>query len=224
MRSYRASRAVCAAALLLAACGGDTGPTGPTEPPETAAADAAQDDGSEDAGDDVVEADDTGDGELEPDADRELTTGPGDDSADGSSTPEDVSLDLTQRHPNGTVLQVTNLAFEGNTILVDAEFVNGATRAVRLRIEGAERLRLSDDLGNAYNFLAPDDLDGDRIELAVSESIGGTFAFLGPVDPDAGDLTLGVNVPDPMDGFALDGRREETQDPEFVLEGLDLRW
>lgn len=139
-------------------------------------------------------------------------------------TPADKDLNLRQRHPGGTLLEVNSLRFDGNSMIINAEFINGANSDVRILVSGGNGLRLQDNLGNTYNFVVPDGIN-NSIELEQGESVGGEFVFLGPVEPEAEELILIVNLYDPINlPFDPDSQFRGAKNPAFVIEGLELSW
>jgi type IV secretory pathway VirB10-like protein len=127
--------------------------------------------------------------EPEDPASEESTTSLQSGSA---TTLRDQDLDLTDRHPNGTRLDVTAIRFEGTAILVDAELINGHTDDIRINLQSRHAgIRLLDDLGNIYQVRPPDDTTAPNLTIASGETLSGSWAFLGPIDPDAQEAAAG---------------------------------
>lgn len=128
----------------------------------------------------------------------------------GSST---RALSISERHPQGTTLDISAITIEDRTVNLDAEFFNGGDNDVKVTIEGGLSIRLTDDAGHIYPFVKPADESASELALAPGESIGGTWTFLGGA-ADASELTLSVNTwenaesADQWDGSAT---------PEFIV-------
>jgi hypothetical protein len=190
---------------------------------EPEAGDLEVGDGDEGTGSDleVGEADDVGSSDDEAAGD----TDGADDGSGGRAVPEDLDLDVTVRHPGGTVVELSSVTFDGAEVRVDAEFINGADRDVRVTLSGGNRLRLMDDRGAEYNLVVPDDLRDRDLELTQGESISGEFVFIGPIDRDASSLVLVANsrASNPVAGD-MEGARSSENAPTIVVDGLELTW
>ncbi|PIE27106.1 MAG: hypothetical protein CSA58_05980 [Micrococcales bacterium] len=103
-------------------------------------------------------------------------------------------LNISKRHPNGTVLEITALNVKGRVINVDAEFFNSGGESIEIQLDGSEALRLKDNVGGFYRLVPPEDVSGNLIEIAQGESVGGTWSFLGPLASGATSLTFSVNM------------------------------
>jgi hypothetical protein len=154
---------------------------------------------------------------------------PGSDTAPDSSSRGgnflDVEAEVSQQHPNGVVIEIRGVRFEGGRILVDGELRNeGDVDAVFPVTTEPDRLRLLDDRGGMYEYVHPDDEANEEdtaIELPAGETIEGPLGFIGPVDEEATSLRLVANVQDP-DDFEPDRRERDTDRPGFVLDEIGL--
>lgn len=178
---HRALSAVAlVGALALAGCSGaEDGGSSATEASgsgsETAAADPT---GSETSGTDATEsASAQSDPAAVPDGTRELA--------------------ISERHPNGTVLDVTGLTIDGRTLVLNAEFFASGPAPITIAVEGGTAVRLKGSDGTFYRLVPPEDVEDEIIELAPGESIGGTWSFRGPLQPGTTAVTLMVNMYEP---------------------------
>ena len=211
-------RYVTMAAVTLVLLGCDSGDEAPEVTESTSAEESTADETDDGEGDDG-EDDDGGD-PGEPEA-GELSTG----DADGRPTPQDQSLDLSGRHPGGTTIELSEITFDDVEIRVTAEMINGSSGDIDLNLTGGNALRLVDDLGSVYNFVAPDDLRDRDLALEQGESISGEFVFVGPIVRDAASLSLAVNTreenPLPSD---MEDHNSSSRYPVMVVDGIDLSW
>src|SRR5690625_3102810 len=123
----------------------------------------------------------------------EVTTETG--GGNGVPVPADISINEVARHPGGTAMHVSGITFGPNEIRVAAEFINGATGGVGVRITGGDRLRVVDNLGNEYNYVPPAELrDRSNIEIEQGGTIGGDFVFAGPVNSEAASMVIVANT------------------------------
>lgn len=136
----------------------------------------------------------------------------------------DRSLDIDDLHPTGVLFQLRELRFEGNAIVLDVHVNNGHSNTVNFPVGGhmGDRLRLVDDLGNVYNFQAPEE-EGNTIELSPGEVLEGSMAFLGPPRQGASELHVVVNRhDDPLEGFDPAERSDYTIFPDIVVGPIPL--
>jgi hypothetical protein len=153
--------------------------------------------------------------------------GPGSDGAaggGGAGRPEGGALDVELRHPNGIVLRLSDLSFEGDDIVVDAEVVNSSRQEVTIHSDNvaADRLRLVDDAGEEYNFIEPE--DESAISLETGETLSGRLAFRGPLLGQPERLQFVVNLtPEELDAFDPAQESESTIFPSFAIP-LELTW
>jgi hypothetical protein len=194
---------VVAAALLLgAACSGgddDAGPAGGDKGGEAAA---------------------TGDGNNGDGGGN----GSGDDSGGEGARPQGGSLDLEVRHPNGVVLRVNSIAFEGDDVVLDTEVVNSSREAITFHPGNysSARLRLVDDAGQEYNFVETQ--EDQPLELAPGETLSGTTAFRGPVigQPERLQLVTNIHTED-VGAWRLEDETDSTVYPGFVVP-IEVTW
>lgn len=211
-RVYRTTGAVIAA-LLLAACSGDPAPgADPAAEPAPASPTAPATSG--------------GEAPSEAEASSSPPAAPAGEPAEGSGAdadpPDTTTVDVSMRHPNGTVLTVDTVTYTDTTIEIEMEVRNGHTEEVQLPIGGHQgnRLRLVDDQGHTYNFVVPTG-EGDNVEVAPGEAVSGTFVFLGPLADGAGSVSLVWGVREPGD-YSLDGEPAGTIFPGFVVRDLPV--
>lgn len=143
----------------------------------------------------------------------------------GSATTfRDQDLDLSDRHPNGTRLEVTGIRFEGTAVLVDAEFINGHTQDIDINLQSRHSgIRLLDDLGNIYQVRPPDDATNETVTIASGETLSGSWAFLGPIEPDAQELRLVVNLYESeLEDYDPATRYDGTPRPDFIMGPIPL--
>ncbi len=105
-----------------------------------------------------------------------------------SSMPKDKELDLQANHPNGTVLRVTKVSYNDDSIVLDFSVTNGHKYQIKLAQGG---MQIKDNGGNQYN-LSPPQANPD-IEIEPNSTIKGTLTFLGRISPKADSLTLTTN-------------------------------
>lgn len=116
------------------------------------------------------------------------------DSAGGSASASGTTqLDISERHPNGTLLDISSITIEERTFNIEAEFFNGGSQDVTIAIDGGTAIVMTDEAGNTYPFVTPEDESDGNLTIAPGESISGTWTFLGQVR-DASSLTLTVNM------------------------------
>lgn len=177
-------------ALALVGCSASDSNPAPADAasPASAPAETTQ----TDAADPGATADETG---------AETTADSG-DAASGERV-----LDISERHPNGAVLDITGITVEDRTVTLAAELFNGGTNDMHIAIEGGTAVRLKDDSGNVYPFVKPADAQDGQLTMAPGESIGGSWTFLGGAG-GAGELTMTINkwdddnAPNQWDGTA----------------------
>lgn len=165
------------------------------------------DDGSEEAGEEPRSEVSVQDGSA--------TTGAPRSRAD---LPKPVEPDLELRHPNGTVVRVQRVSFAPTSISVDVEAVNGFTKNIALNQRG---VHLADDLGNGYNFVAPQ--DNTKLVVASGATLTGTLSFLGPIDRKATSLKLLINTYDHDDSVELAKEYDRTENPSFEFPPIRIR-
>lgn len=103
--------------------------------------------------------------------------------------PDDLDLDISESHPNGVVVQISQVRFGPNAIEVDVEILNGFDGTAELHGSiPKQRMRLTDDLDNEYPLSPPP--DNENLEVEKGESLEGTLVFLGRLDPDATELAV----------------------------------
>ncbi len=153
------------------------------------------------------------------------------DDPDQADLPQNLDLDVEQRHPNGTTLRLSGLSFDGNDIFIEAEVINGGPDEITFH-DGSDEsfsLRLVDDAGEEYGFIeaAHEEtpfLDDGAIYVAPGETVSGTFAFRGPLHGLPDQLQVVTNVlSDDIEGFNLDDQYEGAYDPGFVVP-FELTW
>jgi hypothetical protein len=144
--------------------------------------------------------------------------------------PQAGDLDIEMRNPDGTVLTISHIAIEDDSILVDMEIVNGSPRRISIHSTagGEGELRLVDDAGNSYSFVPPPgEASAVYTTIEQGETLSGTYAFLGPLVGRPGPLRLVTNVaPDDVDNWSLDDEIDRgvcCLEPGFVVE-IDLPW
>ena len=164
----------------------------------------------------------------------DATTSPAQDDASSAGAagerPQDRELDVDVRNPDGTALTLSHIAFEGDNILVDMEVLNGSSRMITIHSTagGDGALRLVDDTGNVYSFLAPPE-ESQAVYTTVEqgETLSGTFAFVGPLVGQPDQLRLVTNVAaDEIDTWSLDNEVDRgvcCLEPGFVVP-IDLTW
>lgn len=163
-----------------------------------------------------------------PATDGATTTGSATDGTAGTAEAEGaVDLDVSQRHPNGAVLQLSRIRFADPKIEVELELLNGnvAWDEILLPIQGwRDQLRLVDDVGNTYNLLPPAGETEGHLTVEQGESVSGTFTFLGPVVDEASQLSLVWGVgPGSEDEFDISEESDQAQGPNFLVPDLPAR-
>lgn len=139
-------------------------------------------------------------------------------SATAAGEPVDVSgLGLVDRHPNGTVLEVTSVAAGPDAVVVGVTVTNGYSEAIRLNSRG---VFLLDDLGNGYP-LQPPELN-ERLRVPAGQRLSGELVFPGEVDPRATSLTLKTNVYNADDTVDTTSRSAEVTTPVLLVPDLPV--
>lgn len=142
----------------------------------------------------------------------------GSTSTPTSGAPTDLaSLGLQDRHPNGSLLQVTSVQVERTGVVVGVSVVNGHTDEIKLNTRG---LYLQDDVGNGYNFREPAQ-NGD-LAVAPGAELVGELVFLGVLDPSATELTLKTNVSDAEDTIDTTSRADWDTAPSMLVPGIPV--
>lgn len=128
--------------------------------------------------------------------------------------------DYTDRHPNGSTLQVTSIEIRERSLVVGVSLVNGYRDRVSLATNGFFRdndIWLVDNLGNAYRF------DGKAdVSVAPGEELRGSLVFLGVPPVDARTVTIKTNVNDPAAAVDFNERDRDNDAPVFSIEGIPL--
>ena len=132
--------------------------------------------------------------------------------------PQNVALDLEQRHPNGTYVHVTGVSFTRNSISVAVEVINGSLDQVELN---DKRIYLLDSVGNGYNFVPPP--ENPNLQIARGATLRGSLTFLGPVDRRATVLSLRVNVYRATDTVDIASEYKYATAPAFQIDGITVR-
>jgi hypothetical protein len=152
----------------------------------------------------------------------------GDGGSDGNSEdggrPQDSALDVEVRHPNGVVLRVSTIAFQGDDVVLDTEVVNSSRDAITFHPGNyaSNRLRLLDDAGQEYNFVETQ--EDQPIDLAPGETLSGTMAFRGPLLGQPEQLRLVTNVySEDVDAWRLEDELDSSIYPGFVVP-IELTW
>jgi hypothetical protein len=138
--------------------------------------------------------------------------------------PQDSSLDIEVRHPNGVVLRVNSIAFEGDDVALDTEVVNSSRETITFHPGNfaSNRLRLIDDAGEEYNFIETQ--EDQPIELAPGDTLSGTMAFRGPLLGETEQLQLVTNVyTEDVGSWKVEDESETTYYPGFVVP-IELTW
>jgi hypothetical protein len=221
-RSFTATAAAALALLVpIAACskGDDDGgvlKTKTTDPDSVRSTTTDPESGNGDNGD--------GDGSTStPD-------GGGSDRGSSGDVPEDAALDEHVRTPGGMTLKISKLSFDGDDILVDAEFKNGQASNEAYIYSGnysTDTLRLVDDDGQSYPLIeskeAGSPMASGQLILQPGDSVNGTFAFRGPLAGKSNHLSLVTNVSNgDMGSYQLADQAESIY-PVFVVP-MDLTW
>jgi hypothetical protein len=229
--NHRSLAAAAAALALLvpigAACSGDDdGPALRTSADGPAATTATTGPGG-DVSDTGATGSDAGGSDGGSDAGG--SDGGSDSGGSQGDVPEDAALDISQRTPGGVTLNVTGLHFDGDDILVDAEFKNGQADYEVYLYQGYPTydLHLLDAAGQAYNFIEPEGegspMSEGQIVLQPGESLSGTFAFRGPLAGRPDQISLVSNLYDEnVATYELEDQTEGTY-PAFVVP-MDLTW
>lgn len=113
-------------------------------------------------------------------------------------------------HPNGVILQVSQVTLAKLYTTVQASIVNGSNTPVALNHwYRTDPTALFDAQGNAYRLTPP---PGDEeVQVPAGQSLEGTFVFLGHIPVTSKTLTLVIN---PV-GAATD---KETAFPQLKAE------
>jgi hypothetical protein len=144
--------------------------------------------------------------------------------AEGGGRPQDAGLDVEMRHPNGVVLHVSSIAFEGDDVVLDTEVVNSSRDAITFHPGNyaSNRLRLLDDAGQEYNFVETQ--EDQPIDLAPGETLSGTMAVRGPLLGQPEQLRLVTNVySEDVDAWRLEDELDSSIYPGFVVP-IELTW
>ena len=136
----------------------------------------------------------------------------------GGRVPKSQTLDLEQRHPNGSTLRVTGVSFTATSVSVSIEAINGFTKDVNLNERG---LHLRDELGNRYNFVEPP--DNPKLVVRPGATLSGTLSFLGPIDRRATTLRLLVNVYRTDTDVDMSDEYDRTEQPRFQIDNIPVR-
>jgi hypothetical protein len=134
--------------------------------------------------------------------------------------PQNLALDLEQRHPNGTYLHVTGVSFTPNSISVAVEAINGGRQEVALN-GNLTHMFLVDNVGNAYRFVPPQ--DNSVVLINSGATLRGSLTFLGPVDRRATSLSLKVNVNYATDTVDIRRQYNDAIAPSFQIDGITVR-
>jgi len=135
--------------------------------------------------------------------------------AGGAATSQPLALE--QRHPNGTVLRLTRITPAPTSLTLTVEAVNGYTQKIELNLSG---IQLRDDVGNAYNFVEPE--QNEDLEILPGATLRGDLTFLGELDRRATSLKLLVNASRSKESIDLASRSNTTTYPEFQFDGIPL--
>ena len=135
--------------------------------------------------------------------------------ADGGPAAE-APVDVSLRHPNGTLVRLTRVTTAGNQVGLDFEATNGFTSEIELNSNG---VWLLDDQGNEYNFT--ESPDNSTLRVGSGATLAGTLVFLGPIDAQANALQLRFNVYPDEDFDIAEGYDESTR-PGFIFRDLPV--
>lgn len=140
-------------------------------------------------------------------------------SRDQEAEPAGASsdLDIQQRHPNGTVLRVLGVSLADTSTSVKVEAVNGFTEPILLNDFG---IHLVDDLGNAYNFVEPE--QNAELEVAPGAVLSGTLTFLGRIEEGAESLRLVVNTFEADETVDVANDFRLSNSPKFKIDDIPI--
>lgn len=158
----------------------------------------------------------------ERDGEAEEREGQADD-ARSAERPVNIDLsgeDYTDRHPNGTTLQVVGMEVRRNAIAVKIDVVNGHTDTVELTGRSNAGAFLIDDTGVSYKLSRPE--ENPDLELGPGDQLTGMLVFFGRVPPEASSVTLKMNVYDRDDEVGGDDRYDQTSQPRFQIDDIPL--
>lgn len=105
-----------------------------------------------------------------------------------SNLPSEKTLDLQANHPNGTVLRLTKVQYNEDSISLDFSVTNGHQYDIKLAQGG---MQLKDSAGNQYNVSPPQ--GNPDLEITPGSNVKGTLTFLGRISPDANSVSLITN-------------------------------
>lgn len=161
------------------------------------------------------------DGETVPDGQSDEPADGGDDERRSGDAAEPAGassdLDIQQRHPNGTVLRVLGVVLADTSTSVEIEAVNGFTEEILLNDFG---LHLVDDLGNAYNFVEPE--QNPELAVAPGAVLSGTLTFLGRIEAEAESLRLVVNTFFPEETVDVANDFRLSNNPKFQIDDIPI--
>ena len=135
------------------------------------------------------------------------------DSKDSNriNLPKDKDLDLQANHPNGTVLRLTRITFNPDSINVDFSVTNGHKNAIEL---AQAKMQLKDSAGNIYNLSPPQ--GNPELRISAGSNVKGTLTFLGRISPDAKSISLTTN------SRYTSGSNEYDSTPTMVISDIPL--
>ena len=134
-------------------------------------------------------AEPNGNGEKKEVAENTAKENNAQETSSKSSLPKEKELDLQANHPNGTVLRITKISFNEDSIVLGFSVTNG--HKYEIELSQNTRMQLKDNLGNQYNLSPPK--TNPEIEVPTGSTINGNLIFLGRISPDAKSLTLTTN-------------------------------
>lgn len=140
-----------------------------------------------------------------------------DDREEPQQAGESNDLDIQQRHPNGSVLRVLGVSLGATSIGVEVEALNGFTAEIVLNNRG---VHLVDDLGNAYNFVEPE--QNSSMKVAPGAVLSGTLTFIGRVEEDATSLRLLINTYDADETVDTADEYDKTNSPAFQIDDIPI--
>lgn len=122
------------------------------------------------------------------DAGEQINTAQNESSAP-TTLPASQTVNLQTNHANGSVMQLRQISFGEDNIVLELAVTNGSDDEIRLNANRDMLLR--DNLGNIYNLAPPS--QNPEVKIAPGNTLRGNFVFLGRISPEATSLNLITN-------------------------------